>query len=575
MDKTVQINGLDFALSGGGVSKAELVALPTADSQIQTLRLSLAWAQACVPEPFTITWEFECPDVYSSWIPRAMAVPPMWGGVTVNARLAADSPVLVLTAKSGQNRCVLALSDPKTPTQVKCEAAFKTFLRRAIVTLFTEKTGPFSTYEVLIRIDRTPLPFSQAIQATRAWYDTLGYHSVTAPEAAFDPVYSTWYSYVQNVTQTDVPNECRLAAKLGMKTVILDDGWQKNDHPSLYGFTGDWKPYLPKFPDMAALVDEVHALGMRFMLWFAVPFVGEFAENYARFAGKYLNYVKGSDCSVLDPRFPEVRRFIIDTYVEAMQKWHLDGFKLDFIDRFKTNGEVTPEMDFVSVEEATNVLLIDVMKALTAVKPDILLEFRQPYAGIVTQGFGNMFRVWDCPNDGFTNHVQTLNLRLLNGGGAVHSDMIDISVNETVDSFAAQLIGVTFSVPQISFRLANLSPAHSTALQQFLTFWSAHRETLMHGELSVQNPELDFAYVSAAAADENIILNQSGQAVYAETGKTTYCFNQSAQTALPVVLSAAARVTVVDCLGKTLSDRTLQPGVHMVDVPFNARLQIQ
>jgi len=37
---------------------------------------------------------------------------------------------------------------------------------------------------------------------------------------------------------------------------------------------------------------------------------------------------------VLDPRYPEVRKFYHRiTYVKAIEEWDLDGFKLDFIGR--------------------------------------------------------------------------------------------------------------------------------------------------------------------------------------------------------------------------------------------------
>ena len=107
-----------------------------------------------------------------------------------------------------------------------------------------------------------------------------------------------------------------------------------------------------------------------------------------------------------------VREYLVNTYVEAAKKWKLDGFKLDFIDRFRTNGKVTPEMDFVSVEDAVECLLSEIHTALTKLNPEMLLEFRQPYYGPVVGAYGNMFRVWDCPLDGVTNKTWSTNLRL-------------------------------------------------------------------------------------------------------------------------------------------------------------------
>ena len=45
-------------------------------------------------------------------------------------------------------------------------------------------------------------------------------------------------------------------------------------------------------------------------------------------------------------------------------------------------------MDYALVEEAVCRLLTDVREALTAIKPDILIEFRQNYIGPAIRGFG-------------------------------------------------------------------------------------------------------------------------------------------------------------------------------------------
>ena len=191
-------------------------------------------------------------------------------------------------------------------------------------------------------------------------------------------------------------------------------------------------------------------------MWYFVPNVGHFSKNYARFQGNYLAEVAGCDCAVLDPRYPEVRSFLVDAYTEAVKQWRPDGLKLDFIDRFRSNGEVKEGMDLVSVEDATHLLLRQVYSALTALNPEMLIEFRQPYSGPVIGAFGNLIRVWDCPNDGMTNRVSSLNLRLTTDA-AVHSDPIRWGPDETPEQTAALLWGTLFSVPQISVRLAGLT----------------------------------------------------------------------------------------------------------------------
>ena len=54
--------------------------------------------------------------------------------------------------------------------------------------------------------------------------------------------------------------------------------------------------------------------------------------------------------------------------------------------------------DFASVNEATDRMMTDVLAELRRVKPDVMIEFRQPYIGPLIRKYGNMFRASDCPN---------------------------------------------------------------------------------------------------------------------------------------------------------------------------------
>ncbi|QTH40015.1 hypothetical protein J4772_20555 [Cohnella sp. LGH] len=55
--------------------------------------------------------------------------------------------------------------------------------------------------------------------------------------------------------------------------------------------------------------------------------------------------------------------------------------------------------DYDSVSEAVDRLLSDVMERMRAVKPDVMIEFRQKYIVPLMRKYGNMFRVADCLNN--------------------------------------------------------------------------------------------------------------------------------------------------------------------------------
>lgn len=257
---------------------------------------------------------------------------------------------------------------------------------------------------------------------------------------------------------------------------------------------------------MKKFADEVHRLGMKVMFWFSVPFVGYDAENYKRFEGKFLHKLDHIRAAVLDPRYKEVRDFLVGIYVRAVRDWGLDGLKLDFIDRFAFNGIVTPEMDYPSVEDATEALLSEIQTALRKINPDVLIEFRQPYMGPVISTYGNMMRVWDCPMDPIVNRVGIAELRMLTDGCAVHSDMIVWDNDDTAQSVATHLYSAIFSVPQISVRMAEIATEHRKVLKAFLAFRNAHKDTLMKGSFVARGIHANYSRTEATLGSERISL---------------------------------------------------------------------
>jgi alpha-galactosidase len=312
---------------------------------------------------------------------------------------------------------------------------------------------------------------------------------------------STWYSFHQALIPSEVEAECRLAKALGCEAVIVDDGWQTADNSRGYAYCGDWDVEPQKIPDMRAHVSAVHAAGLAYMLWFSVPFMGHFARAYPRFAGKYLRKESWGEWSVLDPRYPEVRAYLISLYERAVRDWDVDGLKLDFVDAFtlpENPGESLAEgQDTISVPEAVDRLLTDTITRLRQIKPDILIEFRQSYIGPVMRKYGNMFRAGDCPDDALTNRVRTLDIRLICGETAAHSDMVAWNMAEPVESAALQLINTLFAVPQVSVRLDQIPPDHQEMLRFWLAFWREHRDALLDGKLIPYHPESFYPLVVA------------------------------------------------------------------------------
>lgn len=498
------------------------------------------------PPQTAFTFRFPLRDAVGRWHTGAgqdKNLPPSWA-CGLSGTLASGAPVVSLFSDANRNRGLVACSEVLRFVSYGMGVVEETAEAEYRAVLFSNPEAPLATYEAEFLLDFRDVFYADAIRDAFAWYAQMpAYRIGDVPPAAFDPLYSFWYSYHQDVFAKPVEDECALAVTYGMKTAILDDGWQTDDDNRGYAFCGDWNVSTNRFPDFAAHIRAVREKGMKYMIWYSVPFVGQKSANYARFKGKYLYENHGLKAAVLDPRFPEVRAFLIGTYETAMREWGLDGLKLDFIDSMHFQGE-DPAVkenyagrDIKSLPLAVDRLMTDVRARLQAIRPDVLIEFRQSYIGPAIRKYGNMLRAADCPMDPLANRVRTLDLRLSSGEVAVHSDMLEWNLGDTAEGASKQFWSILFSVPQISVRLADLPASHRAKLKEMLDFWTAHRETLMKGALRPMRPDLNYPIVYAEGKGEQVVaVYDAGQVVDVDRarGADVYLVNATDATRLVV-----------------------------------------
>jgi alpha-galactosidase len=324
---------------------------------------------------------------------------------------------------------------------------------------------------------------------------------------------------------------------------------------------------------MKEFVDRIHETGMKVMLWYSVPFVGLYSENYKRFETMLLDQSGNKrDFFALDPRYKEVRDFLIETYSNALLDWGLDGLKLDFIDKFRLAGkslEYDARRDYQSLEEAVDVLMMGINSALRAINPEVLIEFRQSYVGPAIRKYGNMLRVGDCPNDAIRNRQDVVALRLTSGNTAVHSDMLMWHRDDSVESAALQIASALYSVPQISVKIATLPEDHKKMLAYYLAFWRAHRDVLIDGKLLAANPECANSIVCAEKDGKAIFTAYTDTIIDCRAYSEVIAVNSSRHRALVLKGAAGKSYRVVNCMGNTVGEGKLDSALCEVAVPLS------
>ena len=556
-----------------------------AENEAEVVTVTLSSTVEAQPPKFDVDFKFSGADVHHVWTTdftrRDMTIwPGLWSeGKKYTSQLASEAPVLAAINAFDRAKFTMAASDAFNKVTMRMFVSERTCEVNCGFTFLGELTAPVNVYSVKVRIDRRERFWAQAVKEASDWIGkAAGFKNAPVPESAFDPLYSTWYAYLQDVHDKPLEEEARQAASLGMKTMILDDGWQKEQSVSFYSAVGDWMPVKSRFPNMKAHVDAVHKAGLKYMLWLAVPYLGDETEAWKRFEKMLLRGAKGKSpgrVGTLDPRFPEVREYLVQTYERVIGEWGFDGVKLDFIDCF-TLGSHDPAIaegyagrDYKSLPEAVDVLMREVNRRLRKIKPDVLIEFRQRYMGPAILQYGNMIRAADCPADMASNRRRICNLRLTSGESAVHADMLVWSADETPEGAALPILSSLFGVIQYSMVLQTIPELHREVIRHWLGFSQRHRKTLMRGDFRPHQPQAGFPIVEAESDEERIIaVYTAGTMVSAGSlDKDVYVINATGDGSLVVELPTAAAVEYFDTFGRKVSSAKVGAGLQRLNVP--------
>lgn len=549
------------------------------DNGANRFDISIEFGKTCIPTPVTIVFYTPMIDTDAIWSPMGtnFDIVPNWRPHACESRLTGKMPLISLVAADGQNRITASLSDVKNNicfsagvVEESCDTEWK-------ITLFRTPSAPCSRYDLTLWMDDRQLPLYETVRpAVSRW--ERAYIPGFVPEDAYEPLYSTWYNFHQKISPDALLEELKAAKELGFRTVIVDDGWQCTDNNRGYIFTGDWQPQPEKIGDVRRFADACHALGLKVMFWYSVPFVGSGSQNYSRFTGKYLRIANDGEFGVLDPRYPEVRDFLVTLYRDAMQTYALDGLKLDFIDEFYFGANITlptDDMDIPVLEDAVFRLMCDIHDAVIAVKPDALIEFRQTYVGPAVRAFGNMLRVNDCPYSANTNTRGVAELRMTSGKTAVHTDMIMWHPDTPKEDVSRQLLAAMFAVPQISVLLNTLPPDHLQVLQHFLNYYKENLSVLKGGAFSCDVPyRCNVMRVTQDQKQIAVVYHGNAFTVTSLQTDVFFCIGGNQLFDFTALGNKEIAIRVTNCCGDVVSENKAS-GLAKITVPTGGLAEIR
>ncbi len=555
----------------GGNKNAAINVVKKEVNEITYLDLNLKFNYE-IPEKTILKCVVPATNALAIWssFDRVHILRPDWGMNEINSRLASGMPIQQLFGFDGNNRMCVSVSDVDTPIKIRMGYNEENAEVICEVEFFALQTNKKSEYNATVRFDFRNIKYYDCIYDTVNWWENeCGYKSAFVPEMAKLPMDSLWYSFHQNLDFERIIEECKSSKELGLKTVIIDDGWQTDDNNRGYAFCGDWEVSKRKMGDMKKLVEEIHKIGMKVMLWYSVPFMGIHSKRFQEFKTMLLDESGDKETFFsLDPRYKKVRDYLSNLYENAIKEWDLDGLKLDFIDSFVLKGkslESDNNRDYESLEDAIHALMSETKEKLTNLKSDVLIEFRQSYVGPSIRKYGNMLRVGDCPGDVLTNRSQAINLRFTSGETAVHSDMLMWNKTDSVENAAEQFINIIYTVPQISVLINELSEEHKRMLKFYISFWKENRDVLLNGKLTAENPETEYSSARATLNGEEIITPYTNSLVEVFENKAII-LNATLKDFVVIKGAEGYKAKVVNCLGETISEITIKNTLEEINV---------
>lgn len=525
---------------------------------------------------FEIRWSVPLHDILYRWTPsccldRSIALDR---SVYEDTMISSKAPAVVFFNGKSENRYSWAVNECVRQVSFNTGIIEENHTVESVIRLSLGQFAAQKSERLILRMDFRNISIKKAVNAISEWWSgDCGMWSAYAPKDSKKPVYSFWYSYHQRLSAREIEEECRRAKKMGFDICIIDDGWQTDDRNRGYAFCGDWKPSSAKIPNMKTHVDAVHKIGMKYVLWYSVPFMGYKSEHYDEFCDMILRDDAANQAGILDPRYKKVRDFLINIYKTAMLSWKLDGFKLDFIDVWcnsENNKPYEHNMDIAVLQDAVDVFMSSVYSELKKINPEVLIEFRQTYIGPNMKKYGNMFRVGDCPNDLLKNRAGVLDLRMLMGNLAVHSDMLMWNKDEKPELAALQIISVLFGVIQYSEKLEYMSDRMKQMSYFWLKFVNEKRDLLLNSELEVYEPQQLYTWAKASNASECIAAVYSvDKCVKPDERETIYIANGSENDRILSELNGSYYTEVMDCYGNTVfSGRKIMNNINVIEVPM-------
>jgi len=394
---------------------------------------------------------------------------------------------------------------------------------------------------------------------------------------AWEPAWCTWTAWPSDeMNEQKVLANAREAKRLGIGTVIIDDGWfgQGLDVDGGRLNLGDIEPDPGKFPDLRGLVERLHAMGLKVLLWYAPLSISPESNACGELKGLLVGdrreaFLTPNGFHNLCPQNPDARAHVAEQIRRMVREHDVDGFKTDLYNCLPTKPcTAAHEHDCESAIEGMRRVLRVVWETLQVERPGGLLELKQNYGNAVCAQFGTMVRAGDTAYDVDTNMLRCLHTQAY--AHVVHNDYLAWGVHERPRDLAVMLIKqLVGGVPTFSRDLPSLPASHLRVLKAWLGFYRRHLGIFK----GARQPQCSNLSTWQIGAGRQVILGVVSPPAELRLGgsvREAFVMNGSGCTGLLLRAPAGARFSVSTydcCLKARRTERRAAGDGTMLQVP--------
>ena len=249
-----------------------------------------------------------------------------WGGaVTLGTQMPyGNKPIEINLDGNNRGNQYAPLLISSKGRYVWCEKAFKFTFKDQVL----QVASPGSTFSY----GKAGQSLRDAYRhASRNFFPTDGKLPDLALFAA--PQYNTWIELMYDQNQKDVLKYAHAIVDNGLPpgVLMIDDNWQED--------YGKWTFHPGRFNDPKAMMNELHALGFKVMVW-VCPFVSPDCDVYRALARKKAFFMDqpgdpamvkwwNGKSAMLDLSNPAAKAWFIGELARLQTAYGVDGFKLD------------------------------------------------------------------------------------------------------------------------------------------------------------------------------------------------------------------------------------------------------